>query len=49
MHGTRHSAGSRCIHQRLGGKHQTKSHEAQEREQQLREHESIDIGKSQRL
>jgi len=41
MHGTRHTAGFRCIHQQ--------SWEAHERDQQFGENESRDIGKSQRL
>jgi enterochelin esterase-like enzyme len=49
MHGTHHSAVFGHIHEQSGCKDSTKYWEAHERNQQLGENESTDIGKSQRL
>jgi hypothetical protein len=49
MHGTRHSAILGAFMSSLGVEGHTMSWEAHERDQQFREDERIDIGKSQRF
>jgi len=49
LHGARHTAGFRCIHEKSRCEGRAKSWEAHQHDQQFRENESMDTGKRQRL